>query len=307
MDEMHSGQLYVDEALAAELIATSFASLADAAVCAIASPGTTNAIFRIGVDHVARFPLAPTSRSVLEREADAVNEFSQFATVPSPRVVHVSGGDARYSSAWSVHTWISGTTAAEAFEEGADSHDASLSPLADDIAALIHSLRKAPLNGRSFDGGGRGGDMRPHDEWVAYCLERSVGLFDTSAVGALWQRLSATPHRGADVMSHRDLIPTNIIVGEDANGFRLTGVIDGGSFGPADPALDLVIAWHLFGLADRRRLRGALGSGDDEWRRGAAWALQQAVGLCWYYLESNPVMSRIGRKTIRQLLADPDL
>lgn len=46
--------------------------------------------------------------------------------------------------------------------------------------------------------------------------------------------------RGAagDVMSHRDLIPGNILV----SGGRLTGILDAGDLGPADPALDLVAA-----------------------------------------------------------------
>ena len=42
-------------------------------------------------------------------------------------------------------------------------------------------------------------------------------------------------------MSHGDLIPGNVLVAGD----RLSGVLDTGGFGPADPALDLVSAWHL--------------------------------------------------------------
>jgi len=86
---------------------------------------------------------------------------------------------------------------------------------------------------------------------------------------------------------------------------RLVGVLDGGGFGPADPALDLVAAWHLLEPGPRAELRHALGCGEVEWKRGMAWAFQQAMGLVWYYLESNPPMSRLGRRTLDRILAAP--
>ena len=42
-------------------------------------------------------------------------------------------------------------------------------------------------------------------------------------------------------MTHSDLIPGNVLVSAG----RLSGILDVGGFGPADPALDLVSAWHL--------------------------------------------------------------
>jgi hypothetical protein len=41
---------------------------------------------------------------------------------------------------------------------------------------------------------------------------------------------------------------------------------------------------------------------DLEWERGKAWAFEQAMGLVWYYVESNPVMSRMGRRTLERIL-----
>ncbi|UJP11526.1 phosphotransferase [Microbacterium sp. KUDC0406] len=112
------------------------------------------------------------------------------------------------------------------------------------------------------------------------------------------------PHPGVEVMSHRDLIPPNLLISPDG---RLSGVLDTGSFGPVDPALDLVAAWHRFEADDREVLRSRIGSDDAEWRRGAAWALQQAVGLGWYYERSNPPMARLGLRTMARLLAADDL
>jgi aminoglycoside phosphotransferase (APT) family kinase protein len=102
------------------------------------------------------------------------------------------------------------------------------------------------------------------------------------------------------VMCHVDLIPANLLVHEG----RLVGVLDGGGFGPADPSLDLVAAWHLFDSEAREVLRRSLGCGRFEWSRGQAWAFVQAMGLVWYYRESNPGMSELGRSTLSRILND---
>lgn len=100
-------------------------------------------------------------------------------------------------------------------------------------------------------------------------------------------------------MNHGDLIPGNVLVG----GGRLVGVIDVGGLGPADPALDLVAAWHLLDSGPRQVFRHEVGSAELEWSRGMAWAFEQAMGLAWYYLDSNPVMSAMGRRTLDRILA----
>jgi aminoglycoside phosphotransferase (APT) family kinase protein len=75
-------------------------------------------------------------------------------------------------------------------------------------------------------------------------------------------------------------------------------LLDGGGYSPADPALDLVGAWHLLDDTRRDIVRSALGCSDVQWQRGMAWAFEQAMGLVWYYADSNPVMSRWGRPTL---------
>ena len=300
-EDMHPGQLRVNEAAATARIAAAFPALAGLPVRELITPGTVNALFRIGDAHVARFPWQPTAHAEITAEAAALAEFAATAPFPAPVARGVIDGDADYPSAWSVQTWIPGRTASEAFP---DADPGPLPGLADDLAHLIGALRRASLRERSFDGRGRGGDLRGHEEWMAECFARSGRLLDVAAARALWERLSGIPHPGTEVMSHRDLIPPNIVISEDG---RLGGVLDGGSFGPADPSLDLVVAWHLLGLDDRRRLRAALGSDDREWRRGGAWALQQAMGLGWYYERTNPVMAALGLRTMGRLLEDPDL
>lgn len=159
------------------------------------------------------------------------------------------------------------------------------------------------MRDRVFDGRGRGGRLRDHDDWVEHCLTRSAHLVEVDRTRRLWHALRDLPATDPDVMSHRDLTPFNLLASDD----RLIGVLDAGGFGPADPALDLVAAWHLFDIDRRAIIRDGLGADAVMWRRGAAWALQQAMGLVWYYEESNPAMSALGLSTVRRLLADEEL
>jgi aminoglycoside phosphotransferase (APT) family kinase protein len=133
---------------------------------------------------------------------------------------------------------------------------------------------------------------------MAKCFKESEGLLDVRRLRQVWNHLRALPRTSDDVMSHGDLIPGNVLVAGD----RLSGVLDTGGFGPADPALDLVCAWHLLQPGPREVLRQTLACDDLEWERGKAWAFEQAMGLVWYYIDSNPAMSRMGRRTLDRIL-----
>jgi aminoglycoside phosphotransferase (APT) family kinase protein len=194
---------------------------------------------------------------------------------------------------WSVQTWLPGRLAT-------DDDPAGSTAFAGDLAAFIASLRAVDTRGRPFQGEGRGGHLIDHDEWMQVCFRESGALLDVPLLRALWADLRTLPEVDADVMCHRDLTPSNVLVRDG----RLVGVLDGGSFSVADPALDLVGAWHLLGGAQRKVLRDALGCSDVQWRRGMAWAFEQSMGLVWYYAQSNPVMSRWGRRTLDRLVSD---
>lgn len=172
--------------------------------------------------------------------------------------------------------------------------------LARDLATLIGSLRSLDTGGRTFQGDGRGGDLRAHDDWVRQCIDRSQGLLDTAALAATWARLRDLPRHDPDRMSHTDLIPANILTTADGG---LAGILDTGAYQPADPALDLVCAWHLFDTPARETLRTLVSCSPLEWERGRARAFEQAVGLVWYYDRSNPTMADLGRTTLARVLA----
>jgi aminoglycoside phosphotransferase (APT) family kinase protein len=295
--QMHDGQLTISAAMVRALVDEQFPQWRSLPVRGVASEGTVNAIFRIGEEVAARFPLQPDDAGSVRRwlaaEADAARELAASTRFPTPEPVAIGEPGAGYPLPWSVQTWLPGVVATQ------DDPGASAG-FAHDLAEFIASLRAVGTRGRTFRGSGRGGDLQAHDAWMSACFERSEHLLDVPVLRRMWAAMRTLPRTAADVMTHGDLIPGNVLVRDG----RLAGVLDAGGFGPADPALDLVGAWHLLEAAPRRLFRSDLGSHDLEWQRGRAWAFQQAMGLVWYYAVSNPAMSRLGRRTLERLIAD---
>jgi aminoglycoside phosphotransferase (APT) family kinase protein len=265
---MHANQLTVSVETVRALVDEQFPAWRGLPVRSIASQGTVNAIFRIGDHLAARFPLelrnVQSTWRWLEAEAQAARELVGRTRFPTPEPVALGKPGAGYPLPWSVQTWLSGVVATD-------------------------------------DDRGRGGDLRSHDEWMETCFERSERLLDVPRLRRLWAVMRSLPRDPApDLMTHGDLIPGNVLV---SNG-RLAGILDVGGLGPADPAVDLVSAWHLFEAGPRQVLREHLGCGDLEWQRGKAWAFEQAMGAVWYYVESNPAMSRMGQRTLTRIMAE---
>lgn len=249
---MHAGELPVSAEVVRGLVRAQFPRWRDLPVRRVASPGTVNAIFRLGDRLSARFPLQGADpaavRQELESEAAAARELAAATRFPIPEPAAIGEPGDGYPLPWSVQAWLPGRT-------GDEESPAAEPVFAADLAEFIAGVRAIGTRGRTFAGRGRGGDLKDHDEWMSTCLRKSEGLLDV------------------------------------------------GGYGPADPALDLISAWNLLDAGPRRVLRAELGCGDLEWERSKAWAFQQAMGLVWYYADSNPVMSQLGRTTLDRLLA----
>lgn len=294
---MHSDELLIDEDVVRRLIPEQFPAWRNEPVRRLAGEGTDNAIFRIGANLTARFPLRfadPVSIQMkLVQESLAMGELNTACPFPTPSPVALGAPGYGYPLPWSVQSWISGQTASP-------SALASSNAFTRDLAVLIQALRAADTGGRPFQGDGRGGDLKDSDEWVEECFRESVNLLPVERLRTLWAAFRKLPATGSLVMNHGDLIPGNLLV----EGDRLVGVLDGGGFAPADPSLDLVAGWHMLDGERRATFRKELACNDLEWWRGAAWAFQQAIGLVWYYQDSNPGMSALGRSTLARIMND---
>ncbi|WP_051570980.1 aminoglycoside phosphotransferase family protein [Cryptosporangium arvum] len=251
---MHPGQLDVSVGVVRRLVDAQFPQWRTLPLTPVRGVGTVNALFRLGPGLTLRFPLRPGDPAAVRNEARAAGELLGRTRFPTPAPVAVGEPGPGYPWPWSVQTWLPGRTAFEV--------DAGNSvPFAEDLAEFVLGVRAIDARGRTFDGAGRGGCLADSDDWMRTCLSRSVGLLDVDALRSRWETFRELPRGSApDVTSHRDLIPGNVLVA----GERLAGVLDVGGLGPADPALDLVAAWHLLAAGPRAVFRAALGVPDDE-------------------------------------------
>ena len=296
--EMHPGQLSISTRTVRTLVAEQFPHWQHLGVRAVPSPGTVNAIFRIGDHLVARFPLefddVVAAHERLLLEAAAADELLGQAPFATPRPITLGSPGGGYPLPWAVYSWLPGKTATS---DGFSESDS----FAIDLATFISAVRTLDTRGRTYDGNGRGGDLFSHDDWMQECLNHSEGLLDVAPLRAIWPEMRDIPRGDTpDVMNHSDLIPPNIL----AAGGRIVGVLDVGGLRPADPALDLVSAWHLLDARCRRLLRERLRCNDEEWQRGRGWAFEQAMGAVWYYVESSPTMSLGCQRTLERIVTD---
>src|SRR5262245_34353089 len=150
---MHVGQLTVSARTVSELVDDQFPAWRGLPVRDIGSRGTVNALFRIGDQLVARFPLEPgdvaPTRRWLESEAEAARVLLGRTRFRTPEPVALGEPGAGYPLPWSVQTWVPGTVAMD------DDPGESVA-FARDLADFIRAVRPIDTRGLSFHGNGRG-------------------------------------------------------------------------------------------------------------------------------------------------------
>ena len=214
---MHADQLTISVPTVRVLVDEQFPAWRGLRITALRAPGTVNAIFRIGNQLAARFPLQPgpvwAVRSGLEREAAAARDLAGRTRFRTPEPVALGKPGAGYPLPWAVQSWLSGVSAT-------DDDPGESAGFARDLAEFITGVRAIDTRGRMFSGSGRGGDLRAHDAWMETCFARSGSLLDVPRLRGMWQVLRDLPRGpGPDVMNHGDLIPGNVLV----SGGRLLG------------------------------------------------------------------------------------
>lgn len=167
-----------------------------------------------------------------------------------------------------------------------------------DLAAFVRALQSIdPAGGPTHP---RGLPIRHADEMVRKGIAGLRGEVDADAVTKAWKRVLTVPdHAGPPVWFHGDLSPLNLLA-EDG---RLTAVIDWGTCGVGDPAIETIVAWSLFTSDARQAYRDALGVDDATWERGKGWVLRGVFGIA-YYRDTNPVLVAKNVRAIEAILSD---
>ncbi|MFG2636492.1 aminoglycoside phosphotransferase family protein [Streptomyces sp. NPDC048362] len=290
---MHADEPDLDVLLIRRLIARRFPRWAGLPVRRLASSGTENAMFRLGADLVVRLPRRPGAVADVARELHWLPRLGPQLPVAVPEPLGLGEPDEDFPWPWAVYRWLEGrnpVAGAVAEPEG----------LAGDLGAFVRALRRiAPRGGPP---GYRGGPLADRDEPTRAAVAELGGRVDAGAVTDLWRRaLGAPAHTGPPVWAHGDLTPGNVLV----DGGRLTAVIDFGTAGVGDPAVDLVVAWNLLPAAARQTFRKAVGADDAQWARGRGWALSIALVALPYYWDTNPALAENSRHVIAEILAEP--
>ncbi|MEV0978680.1 aminoglycoside phosphotransferase family protein [Streptomyces sp. NPDC049915] len=295
--KMHDGEAATDPALVRRLLRAQFPGWADLPITRLASGGTVNAIYRLGGELTVRLPLLEGGAGSLDDEARWLPRLAPLLPVPIPEVVALGEPAEGYPHRWAIHRWLDG----EVLREGEASDD-----LARDLAVFVTTLRRAGRSEASgLDDGPpayRGAPLRTVDAETRAAigeLRRTDEPFDADALLAAWDTALQAPDWTAEpCWTHSDLMPSNLL----GAGGRLTGVLDFGTAGVGDPAVDLIPAWNLLTPTSRRVFRDGAGIDDATWARGRGWALSMAVIQLPYYRHTNPVISANARYTLHQIL-----
>ncbi|MEU6121043.1 aminoglycoside phosphotransferase family protein [Streptomyces sp. NPDC047123] len=289
---MHADEADIDADLVRRLVAGQFPAWAGLSVARVDSAGTSNAMYRLGPDMVARLPRVEGAAQDVDRELRWLPVLAPALPVAVPVPLGKGEPGEGYPYPWSVFRWLDGATPDPAVQL------AEPALFAKDVAQFLLALREmdpagAPAAYRSDPLAGRDADTRA----VIAALGARV---DGRAATAVWEdALRAPGWRGPGVWVHGDLQPGNVLVDRG----RLGAVIDFGCMGTADPAVDLISAWYLMDAGARPAFRAALGPAVDDamWARGRGWALTIALAELLYYQETNRVMAAVARRVVERL------
>jgi len=295
---MHADEVHTDVELVRRLLAEQFPEWAELPVEPVRFFGTDNAIYRLGEELSVRLPRREHNVQQLEKERVWLPLIAPRLPLAVPVPVSFGKPGAGYPFDWAVYSWLEGEAAYE-------TPPADPIRTADDLASLLAAFAQIDPAGRLQPGrhnAGRGGPLALRDEPCRNAISALAGEIDAAAATAVWEEALAAPEWSREpVLLHGDLDARNLLVTDG----RLSGLVDFGTLGAGDPAADVMVAWKMLTLEERKRFRRELAVDDATWMRARGWALSQAViALAYYTMETNPVLVREARGWLAEMLAD---
>lgn len=290
---MHVDELETDETLVRRLLAAQFPSWADLPIEVLPTGGTDNAIYRLGDQLSVRLPRrrewAPSS---LDKEFEWLPKLTPLLPLATPTPIARGTPTEGYPHEWAIYDWLDG-------EDAASSH-LDRSRAAVDLAGLLAALQRIDPAGGPPPAG-RGGPLRPRDQFTRAGIAALAGSIDADAVTEAWEHALAAPDWDEPpVWIHGDLDARNLLVRDGG----ITGVIDWSCLCVGDPACDVKLAWAVLDAETRPVFRELLEVDDATWARGRGWALSQAIRALAYYMDTYPVIVQEARRWLAEALAD---
>jgi aminoglycoside phosphotransferase (APT) family kinase protein len=305
----HDNEIPIGVDLVHRLIGSQFPQYAAMPLNRLGASGSTNAIFRLGDELLARLPRQPGGSEVIVKEQRWLPLIGRHLPVAVPEIVALGEPGCGYGERWSIVRWLAGELPKACTPH--DSPTPERSTLAVDLADVILALRtlevpEAAAIDRALRGY-RGRSLAEVDGWTRKNIQKCrpvEGLdLDLDAALAVWAHALQVPGAyevGPDRWYHGDLVAENLLVTHG----RLSAVLDFGGLGVGDPTIDLHGAWEVLDPPARELFRNRLGVDDAEWLRGRAWALAIALGTFTYYWAKMPGRRRDRLAMARSVLAD---
>jgi aminoglycoside phosphotransferase (APT) family kinase protein len=288
---MHDDEVETDAELVRRLLGSQHPQWADLPIVRVRSAGTDNAMYRLGDDLAVRLPRIHWAVESVAKERTWLPLLAPRLPLAVPLPVASGAPEAAFPYPWSVVRWVPG-------------ENASLDRLRDpvqtalDLAHFVRALQSVDSTGGPTHR--RGAPVRMQEDAVRRAVAGLRGELDGDAVTEAWNRAAAAPdYDGPPRWFHGDLAYLNLL----AQDGELHGVIDWGTCGVGDPAIETIIAWSLFPPDARAAYRDALGIDDATWGRGKGWVLTGVVAVP-YYRDTNPELVADKITAIRALLAD---
>lgn len=286
----------IDEPLVRALVDDQFPQWSDLPLRRTLSAGTDNAIFRLGEGLAVRLPIRTSAAPQAEREQRWLPILAPALPLEIPTPLAAGRPTEGYPWAWSVCAWLAGVDAAAA-------PPLDLTQAGRDLGAFVAALGRidasdGPAAGRGNKG--RGVPLSLLNERVRADIATLGAEIDGAAVLNAWEEALAVPaHSGRGTWLHGDLHPSNLLVRDG----RIAGVLDFGLLGVGDPACDLFVAWSYLDAPARRVFQQAAGADEAAWLRGRGWAIFSAVIALAFYLQKNPTLCAMSRRTLAEVLS----
>jgi len=291
--KMHDDEIATDVQLVRQLLRSQFPQWAELPVARVSSAGTDNAMYRLGEALAVRLPRIHWAMDNVAKEQQWLPLLAPQLPLAVPVPVAVGRPEKTFPYPWSVVHWLPGEMATLAKLD--DPVQA-----ARDLAAFVLALQKVdPAQGPRHN---RGGPVRLADPVIRKNITELQGEVDPAAFIAAWEKvLAVDDYQGPPVWFHGDLSYLNLL----AAAGQLTAVIDWGTCGVGDPAIESIIAWSLFPPEARQAYREALEVDDATWERGKGWVLTGIAGVT-YYRDTNPALVADKLSAITAVLSESD-
>ncbi len=287
----------IDAPLVRRLLASQLPHWASLPLKRLEPAGSDNVIYLLGDDLSVRLPRGDWAAGQAEKEFRWLPQLAPQLPLAIPVPVALGSPGEGYPWHWSVSRWLEGETATIGGLADADKTAAEL-------ADFVRALQRMPSDETLVPGPHNdfiGGPLARRDPGTRAAIEAVDGVFDSSALTAVWDAALAAPQWSRPpVWIHGDLHPGNLLTIDG----QLSAVLDFGGLGVGDPACDLLIAWTLLPASARETFRAALDVDEATWARGRGYALSTGLNAYTAYAATNPLVAASTRHQIAETLTD---